>query len=69
MIENEEDICLRDISVEAELGAEISSLRREESRTKQMIHLTVFPQDVLSVKKWYYQCTKSSSGNLEDLVH
>lgn len=67
--ENEEDICLRDIPDEAELGAEISSLRREESRTKQMIHLAVFPQEVLSIKKWHYQCTKSTSGNHEASVH
>lgn len=39
---NEEDICLRDIPAETKLGAEISNLRREESRTKQMIHLAVF---------------------------
>lgn len=42
--DNEEDICLKDIPAEAKLGAEISSLGREESRTKQMIHGTVFPK-------------------------
>lgn len=41
--EDEEDIYLRDTPAKAKLGAEISSLRREESRTKQMIHLGVFP--------------------------
>lgn len=67
--ENGEDICLRDIPAEAELGAEINGLRREESRTRQMIHLAVFPQEVLSIKKWHYQCTNSPSGNHDASVH
>lgn len=49
--ENEEDICLKDIPADAKLGAEISSFRKEESRTKQMIHAAVFPQEVLSTEK------------------
>ena len=60
---------LKDIPAKAEMGAEISSLKRERSITKQMIHLVVFPQEVLSIKKWLYQCTKSPSGNHEASVH
>lgn len=49
--ENEEDICLKDIPAHAKFGAEISSLRGEESRTKQMIHVAVFPQEVFEYKE------------------
>lgn len=60
--ENEEDICLKDIPAKAKLGAEISSLRREESRTKQMIHGAVFPQEVWLQRRGITNVLKALQG-------
>ena len=43
-----------------QLVTEFSSGWSEWSRTKQMIHGAVFPQEVVSIKKWYQQCTKNT---------
>ena len=67
--ENEEAICLKDIPAEAKLGAEISSFRREESRTKQMIHGAVFPREVLSIESDITHVQKNPSGNHEAAAH